>query len=347
MIASALDLTCDANPANMGVMTHEYLHTFYLIDLYDYTFEGKGLGTFDIMAYPYGFNNDGYLPVSLSVWAKTAIDWLECQEVPTSGTYTLEPAALSPACFRITLQDPGQDDDDSSGQAEYLLLENRQQLSFDVHFWKSGVCIYHVDEAADEQYNRGYPGQGNWPKNGKHYMLALLQADGLYELEKGENIGNAGDMYDVGMSIGPNGNGKDKYPNTNMYQGGKVKKSGVTIEILDQQGGNFELEITVASKSGGDDNSLTSIFSAPVKEETMTTTPGVSEEQFHTPDSEFRISGKIPQMPWYEEQYGGPQQSSQSVIQVLDSMDSSSSTACRASGGFEIIMMMVLVFMIF
>jgi len=31
MIASGLDLTCDSYPAKMGVMTHEYLHTFYLM----------------------------------------------------------------------------------------------------------------------------------------------------------------------------------------------------------------------------------------------------------------------------------------------------------------------------
>ena len=55
MIASGMDLTCDSEPAKMGVMTHEYLHTFFLIDLYDYTFDGKGVGNFDIMAYPVRF----------------------------------------------------------------------------------------------------------------------------------------------------------------------------------------------------------------------------------------------------------------------------------------------------
>ena len=145
MIASALDLTCDSEPAKMGVMTHEYLHTFDLIDMYDYSFEGKGVGQFDIMAYPYGFNNDGYIPVSLSVWAKTAIDWLQCEEVTTSGMYTLAPAALGPNCYRITLLS-----EEESGRAEYLLLENRQQLAFDVDFWESGIVMYHIDDAASE-----------------------------------------------------------------------------------------------------------------------------------------------------------------------------------------------------
>jgi len=118
---------------------------------------------FDIMAYPYGFDNDGYLPVHMSVWAKTAIDWLECQVVDKSGTFALEPAALSPSCLKIVLVAA---DESMTGLEEYLLVENRQQIMFDVDFWGSGVVIYHVDEDADEQYNRGYPGQGGWPGNG-------------------------------------------------------------------------------------------------------------------------------------------------------------------------------------
>ena len=101
--------------------------------------------------------------MSLSVWAKTAIDWLNCTEVTSSGTYTLEPAALSPSCYRITLLSA---EESESDKAEYLLLENRQKAAFDVKFWISGVVIYHIDEAADEQYNRGFPGQSGWPGNG-------------------------------------------------------------------------------------------------------------------------------------------------------------------------------------
>jgi len=168
MIASALDTTCDANPAKMGVMTHEFLHTFYLIDLYDYSFEGKGVGQFDLMAYPYGFNNDGYIPVSLSAWGKTAIDWLTCEIVTSSGTYTLEPSVLAPSCYRVNLRTS------EEGLDEYLLFENRQQMGFDVNFWGSGVVIYHIDDAADEQYERGYPGQGNWPYNGVRTTIVKL-----------------------------------------------------------------------------------------------------------------------------------------------------------------------------
>lgn len=122
MISSGLDLTCGADVSKMGVMTHEYLHTFYLIDLYDYTFEGKGIGNFDIMAYPYGFGNDGYIPVSLSAWAKSAIDWLDCPQKSNSGTVNMEAIVTSEkGCLKIPLQG-------ESPFEEYLLLENRQQM---------------------------------------------------------------------------------------------------------------------------------------------------------------------------------------------------------------------------
>jgi hypothetical protein len=111
------------------------------------------------MAYPYGLGNDGYPPNSLSVWAKTTIDWLECQDVTSVGTYTLKAAALDAACIK-TLLHPGE------LKEEYLLIESRQQIGFDVELWKSGIMIYHIDDAADEQYQRGFPGQGRWPGNG-------------------------------------------------------------------------------------------------------------------------------------------------------------------------------------
>ena len=37
-----------------------------------------------------------------------------------------------------------------------------------------------------------------------HYGLSVLQADGLYELEKNLNRGNAGDFFKTGAKITPN-----------------------------------------------------------------------------------------------------------------------------------------------
>jgi hypothetical protein len=52
---------------------------------------------------------------------------------------------------------------------EYLLIENRQQAGFDLEFWSSGVVIYHIDDGANEQYARGYPGLAGFPKVSNSY----------------------------------------------------------------------------------------------------------------------------------------------------------------------------------
>ena len=69
-----------------------------------------------------------------------------------------------------------------------------------------GLLAYHVDdnvfyrnfwrpnEAEDFNPVRNSKGTGTW--NGEwHYAVGLIQADGLFDLEKGYNSGDAGDAY--------------------------------------------------------------------------------------------------------------------------------------------------------
>lgn len=51
-----------------------------------------------------------------------------------------------------------------------------------------------------------------------------MQPDGLFELEQGINRGDKNDFYSVDQSIGPN-----SYPNTDSYQNGNIKKTGIKI----------------------------------------------------------------------------------------------------------------------
>ena len=122
---------------------------FFLLSLYLYHYSS-----------PYGMTNDGYIPVHLSSWGKMAIDWLNCTELTESGIFTLGPAASTTDCFMIMLVS-----EEDTGFDEYLLVENRQQTNFDINFWEGGIVIYHIDDAANEQYDRGFPGQRGWPAN--------------------------------------------------------------------------------------------------------------------------------------------------------------------------------------
>jgi hypothetical protein len=77
--------------------------------------------------------------------------------------------------------------------------------------------IYKIDDRANLQMQRGYPGQEGWPRNGNHYQVAVLPADGQYNLEKGDNWGDIGDFWKEGMTLGP-GNGR-VFPNTGTING--------------------------------------------------------------------------------------------------------------------------------
>ena len=299
MIAAGLDLTCDYNPAKMGVMTHEYLHTFFLIDLYDTRFAGLGLGNYDIMSYPYGVNNDGYIPAHLSAWAKQTIEWLECETNTKAGEYTLQPAAVSPSCYKVLLSnfDPT--------QQEYILLENRQQTNFDVNFWKAGLVMYHIDDHADDQRQVGYPGDDNgFPTSGNHYRVAVIQADGNYDLEKWGNLGDAGDIWEPGMKLKPNDPTGGTWPNTDSYQYGNVQRTGITIEVLEPEGQNVRVKIDFDNENRGVGGP---IFATPPRDQEDHSNSfnqqlaDLADNQFVVPDDpDHGISGMIPQLGWFD-----------------------------------------------
>jgi hypothetical protein len=100
---------------------------------------------------------------------------------------------------------------------------------------QEGLLIYHIDDTASFD-QEGFPGQTGWPENGNHYRVALLQADGEYDLEQFLDS-DAGDVFrggrDGASSLGP---GPDIYPNTDSYQSGSVTKTGILIENISLAG---------------------------------------------------------------------------------------------------------------
>jgi hypothetical protein len=75
---------------------------------------------------------------------------------------------------------------------EYFLVENRQPVGYDSFLPAFGLLIYHVDESVetgnDKEWFIGYQWNG-------HYLVALEQADNLYQLEKSLSYGDVGDPY--------------------------------------------------------------------------------------------------------------------------------------------------------
>jgi hypothetical protein len=104
-----------------------------------------------------------------------------------------------------------------------------------------GLAIWHIDDNAG--YNtQGFPGQAGWPGNGNHYRVALLQADGDYDLERNVNRGDSGDLYRAGFvaEIGPHTS-----PSTDAYQGGTVYQTGHVITGISSSDSSMQFTLTV------------------------------------------------------------------------------------------------------
>mmetsp|Transcript_19681 Transcript_19681/g.41280 ORF Transcript_19681/g.41280 Transcript_19681/m.41280 type:complete len:1475 (-) Transcript_19681:335-4759(-) len=238
-VSSALRGKCHANIVRMGVICHELGHYLGLPDLYDGTFKGTGLGAYDFMSQSWGWDGGGIYPPNLSAWTRLDVGWARATVIDKDGTYELGASTISNVVYKITAGYP---------EGEYLLLENRQPYGYDSKIEQGGIAIYHVDENASGQTRRGYPsqeddheddGQLSWPENGNHYKVSLLAADGNYDLERGTNQGDDGDLWHAGSKLTellPNGGDKGNFPNTDAYQNGHVRSTGIRISGFSESG---------------------------------------------------------------------------------------------------------------
>lgn len=245
-IASAFTRVCNFdNFAHMGVMTHEWIHSLGdgPIDTYD-TSTGKigGLGSFDIMAHPGGYSGSLESPGSMSPFSKQRAGWLTYTDITEDGVYTIRPSNTHAEVYSITSKFP---------DGQYLVFENRQKTSFDAQLFgdSGGLMIYYADENVSRYGTKGFPGQDGWPGNGNRYKFALLPRDRNYDLEKGVNNGDAGDLWTPGSVLGPGTDGL--YPNTDTYTDGPT---GITIsDISDEGNGVMSFRVTGLALSSTND----------------------------------------------------------------------------------------------
>ncbi len=126
---------------------------------------------------------------------------------------------------------------------EYLLIDNRQPCGYDRGIPEGGLAIFHIDEIANNV--NGSPFQVGWPANKNHYRVALIQADGKYDLERGINKGDAHDLFRAGYIdyIGPEGTRSSSFPNTNSYRNGKVRHTGIIISNIGASGSTMIFDV--------------------------------------------------------------------------------------------------------
>jgi hypothetical protein len=180
----------------------------------------------------WGYDGSQLYPPHMSAYSKMKLSWT----VPRTPANGLNIVALSESPSSSSA--PNHLYKIGDGQfgyprGEYLLIEYRK-----TEWLRGGIAIYHIDETAPYD-DEGFPGQRDadgvaWPYNGLHYKIALIPADGGYELERGTSHGNSLDLFNAGDFLVPFSvmMGDERYPNTDTYQRGSVKETGVEIYTM-------------------------------------------------------------------------------------------------------------------
>jgi len=218
---------------HIGVICHETGHFLGLPDLYDTDYSGSGIGSYCLMANSWGFDGSAMHPPHFSAWCKATLGWVTPTVIsPSSTSVTAPQSETSPTIFRIDRGFPAN---------EYLLIENREPVGFESDMPQGGLAVWHIDGNKTSVNNQeGYPGQAGWPQNGNHYKIALLQADGRYDLEHGAGRGDATDLY---RASGVTAIGHSTVPNTDTYQGGIVNPTWNRIAQISAPGSSMTFSL--------------------------------------------------------------------------------------------------------
>lgn len=139
MIPSALLVSENTDPKGLqqqGVISHEFLHTLGLPDLYRNSGGGDPVGVWDIMA-----SAGCYLQYPLS-YMRARQGWIPMKTIDKSGTYTLTAVSESGGDKVFVLKTPLSD-------SELICLEYRKKATdiyqFDYRIPTSGLLMYRVD----------------------------------------------------------------------------------------------------------------------------------------------------------------------------------------------------------
>ncbi|MEW5994767.1 MAG: M6 family metalloprotease domain-containing protein, partial [Candidatus Zixiibacteriota bacterium] len=232
------ELWASAGDMTIGVYAHELGHGFGLPDLYDIDNTSNGIGKWGLMSYGSWNGYLGSSPAHPCAWSRIQMGFATEQNILTN-TYSrnIEAVENGGTIFRLW----------TSGAvgAEYFLIENRQQVGYDNTLPGSGLLIWHIDDNKSGNTEEWWPGQ----TNANHYLVALEQADGLYELEHKWDNGDAGDPF-------PGTNNKTSFdattsPNSDSYAAGT---SFVEVTNISSSGPTMTADLIVGFSAGLNDD---------------------------------------------------------------------------------------------
>jgi immune inhibitor A len=220
-------------PSDMtiGVFAHEYGHTRWeLPDLYDTDYTSSGIGNWSLMAGgSWNGSPQGASPAHLDAWSKYFVGFIS----PTKVTSTLANESIAQAESAADVYQVLDGSAQTPRTGEYFLIENRQRTGSDSGLPGSGLLVWHIDESQWGNTNENYPGCVTCSG---HYQVQLVQADNLWQLEKGPYYG--GDAGDPFPGVCGTGTCNTSFtgttsPNSHLWNG---QSSGVTITNISASG---------------------------------------------------------------------------------------------------------------
>ncbi|MFX0200785.1 MAG: FG-GAP-like repeat-containing protein, partial [Candidatus Hodarchaeota archaeon] len=151
----------------IGVHCHEFGHLLGLPDLYDTDFSSPGIGVWGLMGSGNYGNGHHERPFHLSIWSKIYLGWISPTTIYDNDLtrLSLGPVEISGEVIKLISFE------------SFFLVENRQQIGYDLNLPGSGLLIWHIDERF---------GQQNFER---HRIVDLEEADGE------EDRGDAGDPF--------------------------------------------------------------------------------------------------------------------------------------------------------
>ena len=135
--------------ACQGVITHEFLHSVGLPDLYRRSgTDGTPVGIWDIMAH-----DSFFMQYPLS-YQRYKLGWIPMQQISESGTYTLDPVS-DPDSDTILYEIKTPMSASESFMLEYRkkVTDNYSNLGFETKIPSSGLLIYRVNKSVVNQTN--------------------------------------------------------------------------------------------------------------------------------------------------------------------------------------------------
>ena len=162
----------NATLTGIGLVCHEYLHSFGLPDMYDTDDTqsggvGTALGASTSVMDQGMFNRFGHLPPNLNALEREMLGILKPDPL-VAGDYTVMPVNAGGKSYRYDTAVPG----------EYFLFECRDDTGWDAPIGRRGLMVYHIDKSQEDVGGRSAASRWEYDINAvnacPHHQCALL-----------------------------------------------------------------------------------------------------------------------------------------------------------------------------